>query len=240
MTEDEPAAPPRRAGAWQITRRTIQAWLDHDAIRWSAAIAYYSVVSLAPLVVLVATLVSTVMEGEAARAWVREQVAALGGPQEADVTRTVLEEMPVLDLGSLGAILTMLLFAFGAVMVFSVFLRSVLRSVGPVFQVLDAILPYVAVAEVLSSVLMLSLAVSAIFWVLPDVKIRWRDVWVGALVTTLLLVFGKSLLSGFLGAEFTQVWAEERGHTIEPTENAVRIRMVEGERQRLDGTGGRE
>lgn len=284
-------------------------WHDDDAIRWSAAIAYYSVVSLAPLVVLGATVVGTVMEDAAAQRWVLEQIGALAGPQAADVAGTVVEQMPALDLSSVGAILTVLLLLFGAtavfanlqmalnrvwgveakrgvvlgllrsratafttvllfgaVMLFSVVLSSVLSWFGPLIRVLDAILPYIAVAEVLSSILLLWLAVGAVFWVLPDVRIRWRDVWIGALVTALLLVLGKSLLSAFLarkaaasmygaagsifllllwvyysalvffmGAEFTQVWASERGREIRPTDNAVRIELVEEEAEEEAG-----
>src|SRR5262249_5265216 len=38
-----------------------------------------------------------------------------------------------------------------------------------------------------------------IFKVLPDVKIAWRDVWVGAAVTSLLFTLGKFLLGWYLG-----------------------------------------
>ena len=290
-----------RVGVLRIARRTLEAWVDDDAIRWSAAIAYYSVVSLAPLVVLAVTAVSAVVDDAAAERWVLEQVTTLAGPQAGDVARTVLDQMPALDFGSIGAVLTVLLLlfgatavfanlqkalnrvwqveakrgvvvgllrsrvtafaavlAFGGVMIFSVFLSSFLSWFGPLIRVLDAILPYVAVADALSSLLVLWLAVSVVFWVLPDVRIRWRDVWIGALVTAFLLVAGKSALSAFLarkaaasmygaagsifllllwvyysalvffvGAEFTQIWADERGREIQPTANAVRIRTVE-------------
>ncbi len=40
---------------------------------------------------------------------------------------------------------------------------------------------------------------AAIFKILPDVKIRWHDVWIGALSTALLFDFGKFLLGFYLG-----------------------------------------
>lgn len=40
---------------------------------------------------------------------------------------------------------------------------------------------------------------AAIFKILPDVKIRWHDVWIGALSTALLFDFGKFLLGVYLG-----------------------------------------
>ncbi len=64
---------------------------------------------------------------------------------------------------------------------------------------------------------------------LPDAEIPWRDVWHGALVTAGLFVLGKFLLVWvyysamifFLGAEFTQAYADRRGRGI-PDEDAVR------------------
>lgn len=85
-----------------------------------------------------------------------------------------------------------------------------------------------------------TLLFAAIYQVLPDVEIAWRDVWLGAAVTALLFTLGKSLLAWylanagsvygvfgslvvfllwvyysaqilFLGAEFTQVYARYYG-----------------------------
>lgn len=91
---------------------------------------------------------------------------------------------------------------------------------------------------------------AAMFKVLPDAKIAWRDVWLGAAVTTLLFTVGKYLLglylanAGsaygavgsvvvfllwvfysaqilFMGAEFTQVYARRFGAGIRPDKGAV-------------------
>ncbi|HLP75818.1 MAG TPA: YhjD/YihY/BrkB family envelope integrity protein [Candidatus Paceibacterota bacterium] len=45
----------------------------------------------------------------------------------------------------------------------------------------------------------ISVLFAMIFKVLPDVKIRWRDVWGGALTTAFLFTAGKSLLGPYLG-----------------------------------------
>lgn len=91
-----------------------------------------------------------------------------------------------------------------------------------------------------------------IYKVLPDVKITWGDVWIGAAMTSLLFTFGKFLIglyigtstfastygaAGsivillvwvyysslllFLGAEFTQVYANYTGNRVLPSKNAV-------------------
>ncbi|HWI56139.1 MAG TPA: YihY/virulence factor BrkB family protein, partial [Bacillota bacterium] len=55
------------------------------------------------------------------------------------------------------------------------------------------------VFENLLSFIVISILFALIFKVLPDVKIRWRDVWVGALGTALLFTAGKYLLGLYLG-----------------------------------------
>jgi membrane protein len=52
--------------------------------------------------------------------------------------------------------------------------------------------------------LIISMAVIAfvfalIFKVLPNAKLKWRDVWVGAIVTTILFMIGKNLIGLYLG-----------------------------------------
>ncbi len=45
----------------------------------------------------------------------------------------------------------------------------------------------------------ITLLFAMIFKVLPDVKIAWRDVWIGAIITALLFNLGKLLLGLYLG-----------------------------------------
>lgn len=117
----------RRASVWRIVRRTIQAWFHDDAIRWSAAIAYYSVASQAPLAVLGATVVGTVMEDEAAAAWGLEQVDTLGGPPGGRSGGNGAPRDAAAGPEPVGALLTMGLLAFGATAVFSNLQRALNR-----------------------------------------------------------------------------------------------------------------
>ena len=51
-----------------------------------------------------------------------------------------------------------------------------------------------------SSLLLCSPAFAAVYKVLPDARIAWADVWVGAAVTALLFTLGKFLIGLYLGA----------------------------------------
>ncbi len=44
-----------------------------------------------------------------------------------------------------------------------------------------------------------TLLFAAIYKVLPDAEIRWSDVWIGAVVTSVLFVIGKAVIGLYLG-----------------------------------------
>lgn len=117
------------------------------------------------------------------------------------------------------------------------------------------------VVNIIVSLALVTVIFGLLFKVLPDAKIRWRDVWVGAAITTVLFGLGKYLIGFYLGnssfnsaygaagslviilvwvyystviflfgAEFTSVYAEETGSKIEPYDTAVKVQMVELEK----------
>lgn len=225
----------------KVLGQTVRAFLDDDAPRWGAALAYYTVVSLAPLVVLAVPVLSLVLGAEGAERRVIDQVGLLAGPRGAEVARTVLEQAAGLTMGPGGAVLTVALFLFGATAVFTNLqaalnhiwgvvpdtglVRNLVRSrataflmflalgvlvlasvvlgtsvgwAAPRLQSWASFVPVVWAADILTSLALLWLFVGATFWVLPDVRIQWRDVWVGALATSVLLVVGRVLLTWFL------------------------------------------
>jgi membrane protein len=112
------------------------------------------------------------------------------------------------------------------------------------------------------TLLVISVLFGIIFKVLPDVKIKWRDVRSGAIFTAILFIIGQYVISLYIqytaqgsaygtagalivilvwiyytaailyiGAEFTQVYAEAQGSHIEPADYAVVIQQTEVERK---------
>lgn len=103
------------------------------------------------------------------------------------------------------------------------------------------------------SLVIFTLLFAAMLKWLPDAEIRWENVWVGAFATALLFMVGKFAIGYYLGAkdtgtygaassfvlillwvyysgmilllgaEFTEAWSKYRGHSISPTEGAVRV-----------------
>jgi membrane protein len=59
--------------------------------------------------------------------------------------------------------------------------------------------PYLASLDVVASLIVITCLFALMFKVLPDTKIQWRDVWVGAALTAGLFVVGKFAIGFYLG-----------------------------------------
>ncbi|HEY1790266.1 MAG TPA: YihY/virulence factor BrkB family protein [Verrucomicrobiae bacterium] len=92
------------------------------------------------------------------------------------------------------------LLGIGFLLLVSLILSAVLDALG---KWMSGIVPaHVFIWEVIdfsASLGIVTLLFAMIFKMLPDVKIAWRDVWVGALLTALLFTIGKFLLGAYLG-----------------------------------------
>ncbi len=230
--------------SWRLIRQTFEAWIDDAAPSMGAALAYYSVFSLAPLLLIVMTLAALVFGQDAARAEIVRQVAALIGPQHAPTVAALLDAVDRPAEGGIAAIFGGLVLLVGATTVFAElesaidriwqsptrkvsgwwnWLRARLLSLGLVLAigfllivslVASAALSafgrwwgawfgeWVLAAQVLNFVLSFAF-VSAVFamiykW-LPQVRLSWRDVTVGALLTALLFTLGKTLIGLYIG-----------------------------------------
>jgi membrane protein len=110
--------------------------------------------------------------------------------------------------GGLKNFLTKRVFSLGMILVVAFFLlvslviSAALTGMG---DRLGSFLPSGLSAPLLEALnMVISLAVitllfAALFKVMPDAKISWRSVWVGAAVTALLFVIGKFLIGFYLG-----------------------------------------
>lgn len=99
-------------------------------------------------------------------------------------------------LFSFGMILTI-----GFLLLVSLVISSLISALGEwisvnVLGILDVVLK---IADFTLSLIIITLLFAAIFKILPDVRIRWKDVWIGAFVTSLLFVIAKFLLGLYFG-----------------------------------------
>jgi membrane protein len=232
----------RRTAA--VTRDALRLWLDSDAFSHAGSLAFYTLFSLAPVVIIAVTIIGVVLGEQAAQGQIVGQLQDLMGTDaaaavEQAVARSRIQESGLLPtlLGAgalvLGATtvfgqmqhslnniwgvaarpnrsglftlakrrllsLTVVL-AIGFVLLVSLLLGVVLRAfLHFTHQFVPAVAALLSSAELLLSWLATSMLFAAIFKVLPDVVLRWRDVIVGALVTALLFSVGKFAIALYL------------------------------------------
>jgi membrane protein len=112
-------APVAGPGAWlDLVKLAARKWLADRAPRLGAAVAFYSMLSLAPLLVITVAVVGLAFGEGTARAQVLEQARALVGPQGADAVAAMLEHARRPGAGLLASVLSFATLLFGASGVF--------------------------------------------------------------------------------------------------------------------------
>ncbi|HEY1121544.1 MAG TPA: YihY/virulence factor BrkB family protein [Haloferula sp.] len=235
-----------QVGVGTLLKESAQGFVNDEGLRLSAALAYYSAFSLAPLLLIVLSIAGAVFGDEAVRGMLYDEIHRDLGRSGAEVLEDMIAHahdpqrsllMSLVGLvvllfgaaglfgqlqGSLNAIwnvpprpsfgvghfvkshflsFTMVLgtgFLLLVSMVLSTFLNAVSVRVG---EIANIPAPLWAVAGGFISFVLITLLFAAIFKVLPDVVIRWRDVWTGAIFTSGLFAVGKSAIGWYLGRE---------------------------------------
>ena len=117
-SEDAPRKPDRPRSAWQLLKVTCAQWQADNAPRLGAALAYYTVFSLAPLLVIALAIAALVFGKEAAREEMQSQLHDLFGEKGAAAVQTLLMSAHEPETGTWAAILGIVLLLFGASGVF--------------------------------------------------------------------------------------------------------------------------
>jgi membrane protein len=235
------------ANSISLLKQTFSEWLEDKVPQLGAALAYYTVFSLAPLVLLLLAIVGFLFRNDPAGAWqkVTEQMSYFLDKSAIDVVQGIAQKASQPNKGVVATSIGILLALFGASGVFgqlqdalntiwgvkakpgvgimgfirsrflsfamvagvcflllvSLVLESLLKSLSHYVQ---AMLPGgIVIALVVYSIFDLAVVVllfACIFKFLPDVKIQWRDVWIGALMTAIFFAIGKWALGLYLGS----------------------------------------
>lgn len=111
-----PSARPR---LWVTLRSTVSEWLDRGAFHWGAALAYYSLISLTPALLLGITGVGHLLGRKATQERVVEQARFWLGDEAATVVGEVVGRLSLLAFDSLWVVPTVLLLLFGATAFFA-------------------------------------------------------------------------------------------------------------------------
>ena len=230
---------------WQVVKETGTAWDEDNVTRLAASLAYYTLLSIAPLIILAVAVTGLVFGEAAAREHIAGELAGVVGIGAAEAIETIAKNAHTPGSGVFSIVFGVVVLLFGASGVFGE-LQAALNTVWDVAPkpgrgiwgiIKDRFFSFTLVVGV-AFLLLVSLIVSAaLTWVgqffaqslpggavvwqalnfgisfavvtalfalmfktLPDVRIQWRDVWIGAAVTAALFTLGKFGLGIYLGS----------------------------------------
>lgn len=221
-------------------------WSNDQASRLSAALAYYTIFSIAPLLLMVIVVVGQIYGEQAVRGEIVGQIEDTMGTEGAEAIQTMLENVYQEGSSTLATLIAAGVLIWGSTNVFNHlqwtlntawdvqakpgrgFLQTIkdrfvsfalIPAIGfllMVSLVVDAGLAALAryfedilpdtvnvaalqVANIVLSFVVITVLFAMIYKVLPDVRIRWRDIWVGSAFTALLFTIGRFLIGLYIG-----------------------------------------
>jgi membrane protein len=231
-------------GAWKMLKETVLSFIDDEALSRGAAIAFYTVTSIAPVLLIVVAIAGLAFGHDAAQNAIITQLSGLMGQQTAEVIQAAIASAAGKSSGILATIIGVatlvatasgvfgemqsslnaiwkaksvattvsrliraratslgLVAALGFLLIVSLAVSAGLTAFG---NYLDSIIPIgkliFPILNFFVSLALLAALFAAIYKVLPDRRLEWRDVIIGAIVTSVLFTIGKSLIGWYLGS----------------------------------------
>lgn len=231
-------------GIWEVIKATFSGFSDHKVTKLCGSLAYYTVFSMAPLLVVVIALCGIFLGREAAEGQVYGQLAGFLGKSTALQLEEVIKSAflngkstVALVIGLIGLLITSttvfsdmqdsintiwgikpkpkrgwlkflktrflsfsIIISLAFILLVSLALTAVFEEfsarIFARFQEVSIIVAYVINQFITLAIVALIFGV--IFKVLPDAKIKWRDVISGSIITAILFMIGKFLISLYI------------------------------------------
>lgn len=231
-------------GIWETIKATFEGFSQHKVMKLSGALAYYTIFSMGPLLIVIISLCGIFLGREAVEGQVYNVLVDFVGRDTAASLQDIIKNAAIGDESFTAVVIGSVVLLIGATTMFAEiqdsintiwglkprpkrgwlkFLQnrflsfSVIVSLGFLLLVSLAV---TAIVEILSdklqaffpeitvvlfyvinfsiTVIISTIIFATMFKVLPDARIRWRDVLVGAFVTALLFLVGKFGISFYI------------------------------------------
>jgi membrane protein len=231
-------------GWWQLLKKTFSKWTEDHAQTLGASLAFYTIFSLAPLLLIVIAIAGLVFGQEAAQGQIIVQIQGLIGENSAKSIQSMIEEARKPAAGLIATVAAVVMLLLGATAVFAqlqeslniiwkvkekpgegiwkmiknrfisllavlgtgfLLLISLVISAGlsAIGTTLEHVLPFpeflLQIINFIVSFAIITLLFAMIYKLLPDLSIQWNDVWIGAIITSLLFTIGKFFIGLYLG-----------------------------------------
>lgn len=226
-----------------MLQETVAGYIEDEALSRGAAIAYYTIFSIAPVLVICIAIAGLAFGQEAAQGAMVGQLRGMMGDQAAEAVQAMIASAGNKSSGIWATVIglvTLLLTATGVfgemqaslnviwkaqaptgvsgmikaraaslglvatlgfLLLVSLVVSAALTALGATMnRIVPGIETMLHVANFVISFLMVSALFAAIYKILPDRQLRWKDVAVGAFATAFLFTVGKTLIGLYIGS----------------------------------------
>lgn len=231
-------------GIWDILKKSFAGFSNDRILKLSAALAYYTVFSVGPLLIVVIFLCSIFFGKEAVEGTIYGQIQGFVGHDAAIQLQEIIKSAAIAGKGKIAAIIGIITLLIGATSMFSemqdsinliweiktkpksaiwLFIKNRLLSFGVIgtlgflllvtlvisglvealsqqlqshFHAVTVTLFYIL--DVVLNFVVITVLFGVIFKVLPDAKIKWKDITAGAIATAVLFMLGKFAISFYI------------------------------------------
>jgi membrane protein len=235
----------KKFAAWQMAKDTVMGFISDNCLSRGAAIAYFTIFSLAPILVVVIAIAGFVFGDDAARGVIYGKLHGMMGADAAGLVQSMIQSAANRRTGIIATVFSVLMLLVTASGVFGE-LQSSLNAIwktdssahGSVSGLIKARAQSLGLVVTLGFLLLVSLAISAgiaaawrrinqivpgagvllplinlslsfifttllfaaVYKVLPDKKLQWRDVLIGSAFTAVLYTVGKAAIALYVGS----------------------------------------
>jgi membrane protein len=230
---------------WRLLKATIAQWLEDQPFQLSSSLSYYTLFSLAPLLIIIIAIAGFAFGRQAAQQQIVGTIQGMIGQQSAEAVQGMIQNASSQPktgiIATVIGIITLILGAGGVVgqlqtslntiwgvapkpgqgvfgffrerftsfamvsgigflllvsLVVSAVVSSLTQWIGTFFGGAEVI---AHALDVIISFLLITALFGMIYKFLPDIRIKWRDVLIGAALTSMLFTIGKFLIGLYLG-----------------------------------------
>ncbi|MEP6583949.1 MAG: YihY/virulence factor BrkB family protein [Ginsengibacter sp.] len=232
------------SGIWKVLKKCIKGFSDDKVPKLSASLAYYTVFSLAPLLIVILYICGIFFGRDAIEGSIYGQMQSFVGKDAALQIQDMIKNASLSGGGTVAITIGIITLLIGATTVFAeiqdsintiwglkrkpkagwkVLVKTRLLSFGVIGSLGFLLLVSLGVTAIVESLsdklvkhfpgiavpafyiinLVITMAVvttlfAVIFKVLPDAKIKWKDVWAGAIATAILFMVGKFAITLYI------------------------------------------
>ena len=230
---------------WALIKSAVAAWIDDYAPSMGAALSYYTIFSLAPLLLIVIAIAGLFFGADAVRGEIFGQLRGLMGDDAARAVEGILASVSKPSEGIAASVIGVIVLLIGATAVFGElqdaldriwrapvhdkasglwgFVQTRLLSFGMIFGIAFLLMVSLVLGAVMAALgkwwggafggwellaqsintlvgfVLTTVVFAMIYKYMPRVRVRWDDVWLGALVTSVLFTVGKFLIGIYIG-----------------------------------------